>query len=391
MIKRMKLDFSNCMKLEISLVALIILFTIVRQSALISVCFSMSFIVLLCYAVYRATNTRYNLNLVLLIIVSSVNVIINALTSPEATFGFDYFKKLLMFLAFMMMLDFAQNDNVTRDTYNVVLRLPSTAALILIGSYFFAGNTGRYAGGITLGFTNPNFAGMWLIHLFIYVVLWTISIKQKRIVKLMLGFVLAIMAWLIYETKARSCLIGLVVFMFFYIAGKLIGADVVKKPIVWRAAILLPIVVVLLYQSLLSAKWFVNLFSAFVSEGKGLDSRLAVWMPAIRAFAISPILGDYCGISHGTGMSQLHNTHLDVLCSYGIISFVLFLQMLFRISSNTTRGKLRFFNYVAFCGFLTVVVVGTFEAAIVSGAMGLNILTAGLVVLANYIDEGERI
>lgn len=384
MLKRVKFDFSSCMKIEMIFVSLIIFFTLVKQGALISLCFSMSFIVLLCYAVYRATNTRYSLNLVLLIIVAFVNVVVNALTSSEAILGFDYFKKLLMFLAFMLMLDFAQNDDISVDTYNLVLRLPSAMALMLVCSYFFVGNTDRYAGGITLGFSNPNFTGMWLVHLFIYVFLLEISIKHNRFIKITIGLVLVIMAWLIYETKARSCLIGLFLFLLLCVMGKVTNESFSKKPIVWSAVILIPIIVVLLYQSLLNAGWFVNAFAAFVSDGKGLDSRLAVWQPAIKAFMGSPIFGDYCGISQGTGTSQLHNTHLDVLVSYGILPFVLFVVALLKLSRNITRHDMSFFSYTAFSGFLSIIIIGTFEAGVVSGAMGLNILTVGLIVLANY-------
>lgn len=388
MLKKIKVDFSNCMKLEIILVALIVLFTITKQSSLVSLCFSMSFIVLLCYTVYRATTTKFNLNLFLLIILSVVNVVVNALVSSEAILGFDYFKKLLMFSAFMLMLNFAQYDSISPNTHNIVLKLPSAVAAILVCSYFFLGNTDRLAGGITLGFSNPNFTGMWLMHLFIYVFLLTISIKQNRLKKLALGLALVIMAWLIYETKARSCMIGLSIFLLLCIMEKLTDTNFAKKPIVWGTIVLIPIVIVLLYKSLLNANWFISIFAAFVSEGKGLSSRLAVWQPALKAFMDSPILGNYCGISQGTGTSQLHNTHLDVLVSYGIIPFIMFLVALLDVAKKVTMREMTFFNYTAFSGFLSIIVIGTFEAAVVSGAMGLNILTVGLIVLANY-DDGE--
>lgn len=51
---RIKFDFSECAKIEIVLVALIVLFTILRQSAAISICFELSFIALLVYAIKRA-------------------------------------------------------------------------------------------------------------------------------------------------------------------------------------------------------------------------------------------------------------------------------------------------------------------------------------------------
>lgn len=383
--KRINLNFSKCMKWEMFLAASIILFTIAKQGTLVSLCFSMSFIVLLGYSLHRATTTGYSLNLVLLIIVSFVNVTVNALTSSEAILCFGYFKKLLMFVSFMLMLNFAQNDDITRKAYNIIFKLPCVMAIILVCS-FFAGNTTRYAGGITLGFSNPNFTGMWLMHLFVYVFLLAYS-TRNRTKRLALGIALVIMLWLIYETKARSCLIGLFVFFLLYIMGRLTNDNFAKRPVVWGTVNLFPIAFALLYQSLLNAKWFIDTFSFLVSEGKGLNSRASVWTPAMRAFSGSPISGDYCGISQGTGLSQLHNMHLDVLVSYGIVPFILFLVALFELSRRITDHKMSGFNYIAFCGFLAVIIEGTFEAGVVSGAMGLNILTAGLIMLANYESE----
>ena len=383
--KRIKLDFSNCMKWEMFFMASIILFTIAKQGTLVSLCFSMSFIVLLGYSLHRAKTTGYSLNLILLIIVSFVNVTVNALTSSEAILCFGYFKKLLMFVSFMLMLNFAQNDDITRKTYNIIFKLPCVMAIILVCS-FFAGNTARYAGGITLGFSNSNFTGMWLMHLFVYVFLLANS-TRNRTKQLALGIALVIMLWLLYETKARSCLIGLFVFFLLYIIGRLTNDNFAKRPVVWVAVNLFPIVFALLYQSLLNAKWFIDTFSFIVSEGKGLNSRASVWTPAMSAFFGSPILGDYCGISQGTGLSQLHNTHLDVLVSYGVLPFVMFLIALLKVSKKATNHKMSRFNYIAFCGFLAVIIEGTFEAGMVSGAMGLNILTVGLIILANYESE----
>ena len=44
-------------------------------------------------------------------------------------------------------------------------------------------------------------------------------------------------------------------------------------------------------------------------------------------------------------------------------------------------------NYCALCGFISVIVMGSFEAAVVAGAMGMNILTARLIILANAKEE----
>lgn len=377
------LDFSSCMKIEFFLVTLIILFTVLRQDTLISFCFALSFIMLLLYTVNRICQYKFSVMLLLLIILAFSNVVWNASNSPEAQLGFDYFKKVLMFSAFMLIFYYAQEDSVTTKTYDSLVKMVCIAGLLLLISYFFFGNTDTLGDGIILGFSNPNFCGMWLLHIFIYVFMFGVMKKRSIRMRMLLFAVLAIIAWMIAETKARSCLIGLFVFCVFCLIGKLLDPNKVLNRIVLGVVILFPIVLVGIYHQLLNSAWFLRFFSFMVSEGKGLDSRLRIWEPALRLLRENIWLGDYCGISNGLGVSQLHNTHLDVLCSYGILPFLIFIYMLYTKCKKAICKKMNYCNYCAMCGFLAIIVMGAFEAAVVSGAMGMNILTAGLIVLAN--------
>jgi len=119
-----------------------------------------------------------------------------------------------------------------------------------------------------------------------------------------------------------------------------------------------------------------------VSEGKNLTSRVRIWSRALNGFMKHPIFGNYSGLSRGTGQSQMHNTHIDVLASYGIIPFVFFLKILYDRVMQSSRKTTSMYQTAAFSAFCAVVVTGTFEAAMVAGAMGLNLLTVGLLLLA---------
>lgn len=384
---RIKFDFSECAKIEIVLVALIVLFTILRQSTAISICFELSFIALLVYAIKRATIKKFEVQPLLLIAVAVINVLVNGLISSDANLGFDYFKKVIMFSAFVLMLYFSEEDLVSGKAITIVKSIPVACALLLVVSYFFLGNTTRYAGGVTLGFSNPNFTGMWLLHLAIYTFLFVIDEEKYFLIRIFSGILFASVVWLIFQTEARSCLIGSVFFCALCLIGKVFGKYIARNAIVIIAVIIAPILLVVLYHYLLNASWFLELFSAFVSAGKGLDSRLVVWDPAIKLLKSNFILGDYSGISNGTGMSQLHNTHLDVICSYGIVPFMLFLSLLNSVCKRVSNQSMEYSNYCALCGFISVIIMGSFEAAVVAGAMGMNILTAGLIILANAKEE----
>ena len=381
---RIELNFSNCIKAEMILVTLIILFTILGASAAVSACFALSFIVLLIYALARASVKRYDRLPILLIVAAVLNVVINAALSGEAQISFDYFKKLIMFVAYMLLICFAADDSVTKGTTDLIRLLPFAGALISVLSYFFFGNTAKLGSvGITLGFSNPNFTGMWLLHLAIYTFLFMLSRGGQLLLQLLALVMFALLDYLIYLTGARSAMIGIAFFTLLCLIGKFPRLRIAKNRVFIALIILAPIVIVLIYRYLLNSKWFNNMFAFMVSEGKSLSSRLYIWNYSMKFFKASPILGDYCGISSGLGASQLHNTHLDVLCSYGLLPFVLFLWHNDRACRKVSAHKLSYPNYCALCGFLAVVLMGSFEAAVVSGAMGLNLLTAGLIVLAN--------
>lgn len=394
--KHLVLDFSLCVEIEVMLVAFILLFTILKQSALISLCFSFSFVFILVYIAMRIRWYRFDAKVLLLILLATINILVNAALSPEANLGFDYFKKLIMFATFIFHLYFSSKDKISGNAFMICLYLPFFAGIALIISYFFLGNTDLYAGGISLGFSNSNFAGMWLLHLLIYSFLVAIRQQKRKWVGAVAILASVILVWLIIETKTRSCLLAAVFFLALVLAGRLISPSKILNRIVLLFVTVFPIIFVAIYHVLLQSNWFLSMFSFLVSEGKSLGSRLSVWEPAIKALQSNFIFGDYSGISNGTGMAQMHNMHLDVICSYGIIPFCLFLWLLYHSccsasqkSKNMKNVRSRYFNYCAICGFLSTVIMGTFEAGIVAGAMGLNILTAGLVLLANNYASAE--
>lgn len=384
--REIQLNFSFFIQAEIIIVALIVISTILGQKTIVSLGVTLGFLVSLGYTMLRIRRKNFDGTIILLIILASINVILNGLVSTEAQLGFGYFKKLFMFIAFVLMLYYAQEDQVSNETRQVLLKIPCLCTVLLVLSYFM-GNSVQYGGGITLGFSNPNFTGMWLLHLLIYMFLLVVSSESKAGMRFVGVLFIGAIIWLIILTKARSCYVGLVTFVILCVLGFLLKPVRILKQQMLLVIVVLPIILVFIYQYLLNSAWFLDIFSFMVSEGKGLDARLKVWQPALEIFQKNFILGDYCGVSSGTGMSQLHNTHLDVMCSYGIIPLILFMKQLFVVGKKTTISCTSYFNYCAMCGYLAIIITGGFEAAVVSGSMGMNTLTIGLIILANYKGE----
>ena len=245
------------------------------------------------------------------------------------------------------------------------------------------------AQGITLGFSNPNFTGMWLLHLFVFDVINVFDSKNKKIIRILSLILAIVMLQLINLTKARSSMIGAFVFGMLLFVGYIKKMQLSKFTTI--LCIIFPIIFIFIYFSLVNQDWFTEFFSFMISEGKTLTSRNKIWKNALEVYSQSPIIGVYYLISEGTGQSQLHNAHLDVLVSYGPIVFLLFLYILFKASKVCYQKNNTALSFISVAGFLAIMISGTFEAALVAGAMGLNIFTASLLLLANSKEENSLI
>ncbi len=110
-----------------------------------------------------------------------------------------------------------------------------------------------------------------------------------------------------------------------------------------------------------------------ISEGKQLNSRMAIWKPALEFFYQSPLIGSYYEISGGTGISQLHNTHLDILVSYGfpvlLGTCILMYRWLWRKNRKYSKE-----SFIYLLSFGCVLFLGMGEAAMFSGGLGIYIL-----------------
>jgi O-antigen ligase len=118
-------------------------------------------------------------------------------------------------------------------------------------------------------------------------------------------------------------------------------------------------------------------------HGKTSDTKMMIWKPAFEAINQHFVLGDYYCISSGTGVSQLHNTHLDVFASYGFIPFILFISILFFQVSRVYEQATSLTNRIGVYAFMACFISGVFEASLVSGSAGLYVLSFGFLLLAN--------
>lgn len=385
-----RFNFSFCIACEVVIASAIAVLTALGQPSLVSLLFAVSFILAFGYAAFYFNKDPNISKVAILIGLCFFNVFLEGVLDG-GMLSFNYFKKVIMFLAFVLLVYFASEHGwtISARVAKMIGILPVLAGVFLIISYYFLGNTELKAWGITLGFSNPNFTGMWLLHFFLYDCLFIAQVWNGKSKWRLLCVPIAVITWnMILLTRARSCMIGVVSFFVLIVLG-LRNKRANKTAIAVIA--LLPIVYAVLYLQIVDKAWFNNLFGFMVSKGKNLTSRVYIWKVAFKALKRHPILGSYAGISHGTGFSQMHNTHVDVLASYGIIPFILFVRILYDSMVKINKQDLNFFQYAAFCAFCAVIIMGSFEASLVAAAMGMNLLTVGFLVLACYESDSEPI
>lgn len=368
---------------EFFLCFLIIWGNILAKTEFISFCFSLTFIILFSMWFVSIYQTRkINSLLILLIVFALMNVTINAgytlltlVSIPE------YIKKIIMMISTMLSFYILMLYKPNKIIRNYVAWMPMLMGISLIISYYFLGNTDSMAQAITLGFSNPNFTAMWLIHLFLYGAYNTFSTK-KILIKIFCLIYCLLIIQLLFLTMARACIGGFFAFILLVIWG-FIKRSYKLSPIVLWAILLFPLAFMLIYMGATNYLTYTNTFDMVVSEGKSITSRVGVWTDALTSFKQAWWTGNYAGVSYGTGTSQMLNIHLDILASYGVLPFILFLGLLWQIVRYFNKQLSSFSNYLAFVSFLTIILTGTFEAGLVAGCMGLNFLTSGFLVLSN--------
>lgn len=372
---------SLLLRLEFLAVWLLVAALVLGQNALASLLFTMTFFLTFGLWLVKAAERVDGLAVAILLL-SGLAVCGNALLSGTAV-SFSYIRKLIMFWSTILLLSVVKDHQPEPREVRFLFRGNTLLACFLLGMYLVKGQAlyrinGIITGYLTFGFTNPNLAAVFLSAICMVELIRAGTVRgKKKLAHLLLG---AVLAFFVSETKARNAQVILVVFLAVSCLGRVStgGFPGRRTPGLLAAA---PLLFALGYLLLVSADWVQSLFSFLAGEGKGLDSRVWIWKFALEAFLASPLLGAYSQISGGTGASQMHNSHLDILASYGVPTFLLVWQLLRRLLEGDGKG-----GSAAVCrgAFFALLLSGLGEAILFSGGMGIYLYAGLLRLLANF-------
>jgi hypothetical protein len=400
-VKRGTLEHSNNAEkvnlliiLEFILCFLIVYFTVTRNASLASMCFSLSFIVLLSimFKTFLGSSLKHNgsVDVLLLILITFIAFIAVVYSGSSISLSFDYLRKYLFFCSTVIFLFVVSRTEVNKKTISSILIINMVLVTYYIYSYFsgvgrayFNSYASKY---LTFNFTNPNLTAIFLLQSILYLFIAMVFFQSKMI-KLLCVVLAVPMTYFLYETEARTCMIALAAYLL------LVGYTQFKKTIKFNRLIivivtLFPIIIAFAYMYMINNDSMGTL-NFMASEGKEVYSRNRVWTYAFEAINAHPMLGAYFQISGGSGISQMHNTHLDVWASYGTYVFLLLMFYLMRIVIRISVGCTTKFQTISLMAFFAVIVMGMGEAAVFSGGQGIYILSCSFLLLARYRSDSD--
>ena len=359
-----------------------------QEGPVTSFLFKITFVVVLAAFLLQMYHRQIINELHLLAIATIVLTFLHVAMQSENN-SFSYYKKFIIFSSTVMMIPIAEGMTVKRWQVKWILGLNICIALMYPVMYWIVGVGGYLGRYLTMQFTNPNLTAMYLMHSLLYSVLAFYYFRHWLLRGLLLVPIGAI-AWLNYQTGARSTLVSLSAFAFFVFFNLILKKNVKISKTASRLFLWLPLIVSVGYM-VLNYNGMLEQVLEFLDggEGKRVGSRVDVWETALEAYFSHPILGDYHGISLGSGMSQLHNTHLDTLASYGTVPFLMFMALLTRGVNKIMPLTITNFSRLSLFAFYTVIIQGTFEAALVAGGVGLYILSFGFLIIAKCNENDE--
>lgn len=331
--------------------------------------------------------------MILAVVGAGIAVLLDLL-SEDGRPTFEYLKKLIMFTMALMFLQTAYKMRIGTPMVRFIDRLADVLTLFLIYMYFTENRTMHMLNGyitryLTFCFSNPNTTGLFLTCLYM-LELYRLFAKEAWYFKVLHIIMAALMAFFILETQSRNSLLVMVLFtvgcfwLEFRSRRKLRITKGWARIIAW-----FPLLFVVAYMLLINTSWIQNMFSFLVEEGKLLDSRMRIWTRGLEIVVRNPFIGSYYQASDGTGVAQLHNSHLDIAVSYGIPILLLVSYLLTAYLHQKGRYYDNKAAYSHILGFACAIMLGIGEAALFSGGLGIYIFV-GLFLLLSSSENTDR-
>lgn len=387
----MKINIENfIIRLLYMVAAGIVVATVLGLEKIASLLFTGTFflVLMLWFEISQKRITKLNVIAILIVVMAITNVLLNALFTGTVI-SFSYMKKVIMFSTTILFFVSAAEVNVHNSNKLFINRMITWVSLFLIIMYYLQNIKmhvlyGKVSDYLTFGFTNPNLTAMFITSMLFFKIINMLLEKRKTV--LVFDFVvIAFLFKFIVETRSRNCVLVFAIFIIQIIVYyRLPKIKIFAKKIYAKIMAVWPLLFAIIYMFVVRVPIISRIFSFMISEGKGITSRYRLWALAFENVYYSPVIGAYSQISLGTGESQMHNTHIDIMASYGVIVLVLvcifiYYLLMKRISAYENKD-----NVLYNIAFASILLIGMGEAALFSGGIGIY-LFVGMFSLSNGV------
>ena len=353
----------------------IYLFTILKQDTIVSVCIALNFIIITGMTVISFFGRGETKIFFMWFFTLGISLLAIFLTGYSFSFG--YLKKWIMFASTINMFFWVSNSDISGKMVKNLKKTAEFIALLFVIAYV-TGETGvsaSFNGALTFNFSNPNFTAISILPICFY--MFILASENKTRIRGAFYLVIALtLVWFVWQTTARACILAVIAFFVMLIFCRRYNR------VLTFLIVIFPLVFAIAYIKLIDTD-FMRWFEILESEGKALNSRERVWIYAFAILRRKPVFGNYYISTGGSGLSNLHNIHLDTIASYGSIVFAFTVRIMMAVLNKIGEG-VRKWGMVGIAAFYAVILSGTFEAALFSGSQGVYFLIGGFLMMSKY-------
>lgn len=374
-----------------------IIFECLGQTQITSALFYLSFVLLLyIWISFREEVIRsYDLRIIIIAFLCVLNICIEILVD-NGSFSSGTFKKIIFLISYLVIyrvsLDTLNADRV-KKWYGILAVLSSLFFIFMFYTdralVYTRSNYGvtQY---LTLNLENPNKAA-----LFIGVIMITNIVSffsEKRFLRKLILFVCSgFFIYFMLETGSRGGELTMALFLVTILLFRRKKKAKVPKAVNFSFAVF-PFVFAAIYMLYIDKIMHYGYMDFLVSDGKELSSRVSIWSSAFYVIKTHWLTGGYSLLTYGSsGLFQMHNTHLDVFATFGIVVFIMYVRFLYDILCDLSGDEeMEFERFYYFLAFAFTILLGCSEAAAVNGTNGLPILTAAFIAICKNCGEKQE-
>lgn len=306
----------------------------------------------------------------------------------DINLNLDYFSEMFIFLSTIIYLTIAMKIEANYKTVMFIVRFNMLIAVLYPISYLTFPQTSTYnmifSKYITLNFSNPNLTAMWILQGLLYCCVDLFVDKSKFWKVLSVGIILFDTS-LLFGTGARNAMISFILFVLvaFYVFIK--PSPKFSNLFIWFIN-LTPSIFMALYfgfiERIIESGWF----DFWSSKGKSLSSRMGIWSRIFKNMDVFEwIFGGY-----STTKGNLHNSHLTILGSFGIIVLIMTVYIMVNTCKKINLQCKTKKSLICMVAFFAIVFMGFGEGSLFSGGQGIFIPACTFLIVARHNFDSEN-